>query len=865
MKRVFGTIHCYNLILPAILLIAAVSHGFNMLHYPYFENDEGTYISQAWSLLKFGKLAPYTYWYDHAPFGWMFISLWTMFTGGFFTFGLSIVSGRVFMLVLHVISTFFLYDIARRMTKQPWAGVFAALIFSLSPLAIYFQRRVLLDNMMIFWVLFSFWLLLGKKLTLIRTYISAIAFGLAILTKENAIFFFPALLYAVFHYTDKRHRIFAFVTWIAVSICLVSVYFLYAIYKNEFFPPGFLTTGGDHVSLLKTLAEQVSRGKKLPFFHPQSDFWLNAIEWMKKDSLLLISGALAALTTTGMAIRYKYFRIPALLGGMFWFFLLRGGLVIDFYIIPLIPMMALSIGLLLDWAIYYVSGHDKQSYVRLSVFMAAIIIAVYATRSIGQYSRDETTSQIQGLEWAYQNIPRDSVVAVDAFALVDWWERGFTDAHWFWKLWSDPAVVRSIDNRWDNIRYIFLTHEMVRTMESRLSEEDILREALLHSEKLAMYGPSIETYLDIDKFKSTNGDWVGLYRVTSPYEVILTASWNYYKSQFIHNWGQVIDPNGNVTTSEGQAYAMLRAVWMRDRETFDAVWTWTRQHLQYREHDKLFSWLWKNGKVEDSGTASDADVDIALALILASRVWRDDIYTSQARELLDDIWKLEVKEVRNTNVLVSSADSGRPDGYLVNPSYFSPAWYRIFATVDSSHPWEVLAEDTYIILDRIKSSDVYGKDQILPPNWVLVDSNGTIKSAEKYVSNVDSSLYGYDAFRTLFRVALDAFWYDVPEAREYLAGPADFFSEAFKNKSNFSAVYTTLGQEKSNYSDLSTSTGAFAALMVHDEETANEVYKTLYETTYREEGYWGDKTKYFDQNWSWFVTALYYKKLPNLE
>src|SRR6266545_2672094 len=64
-----------------LLLIAALVHGYNMFGYPYYESDEGTYVSQAWAVVTLGRLAPYTYWYDHAPGGWVQIAAWTTLTG----------------------------------------------------------------------------------------------------------------------------------------------------------------------------------------------------------------------------------------------------------------------------------------------------------------------------------------------------------------------------------------------------------------------------------------------------------------------------------------------------------------------------------------------------------------------------------------------------------------------------------------------------------------------------------------------------------------------------------------------------------------------------------------------------------------
>ena len=117
------------LIILGLLIFSGIAHGYNMFHYPYYENDEGTYMSQSWSLITKGKLAPYTYWYDHAPAGWVLIAIWNIITGGFFTFGASVNSGRVLMLVLHLFSTAFLYLITKKLSGKSVAGTIAVVFF----------------------------------------------------------------------------------------------------------------------------------------------------------------------------------------------------------------------------------------------------------------------------------------------------------------------------------------------------------------------------------------------------------------------------------------------------------------------------------------------------------------------------------------------------------------------------------------------------------------------------------------------------------------------------------------------------------------------------------------------------------------
>src|SRR5215472_15000586 len=113
---------------------------------------------------------------------------------------------------------------------------------------------------------------------------------------------------------------------------------------------------------------------------------------------------------------------------------------------------------------------------------------------------------------------------------------------------------------------------------------------------------------------------------------LLTNTWHSYERDFITSEGQVLNPLAFAgwfrseqvphmqTTSEGQGYAMLRAAWVGDHVVFERVWRWTREHLQVRS-DHLFAWLWApdqndNWGVAGAGSASDADEDVALALIL---------------------------------------------------------------------------------------------------------------------------------------------------------------------------------------------------------------------------------------------------------
>lgn len=858
------------LIILGLLIFSGIAHGYNMFHYPYYENDEGTYMSQSWSLITKGKLAPYTYWYDHAPAGWVLIAIWNIITGGFFTFGASVNSGRVLMLVLHLFSTAFLYLITKKLSGKSVAGTIAVVFFSLSPLAIYFQRRVLLDNIMVFWVLLSLFLITNTKNKLSNIVFSAIAFGLAVLSKENAIFFIPTFLYVIYNSLNTHNRTLAIIKWLIITGLIISPYFLYALLKGEFFPVGFLGDFTPHVSLLTTLKEQASRGGGVPFWDFRSDFYVNSASWMVKDKVTIILGFIATVISAILSIRIKFLRVPTFLTLSFLAFLMRGKLVIDFYVVPLIPLFAMNIGMVTEIFIEKTTFKVKVAYYLMSLFVVIGSCYLLLNITTRQYINDETTPQINTIEWIKNNLSEDLSIIIDNSIYVDLHEKRyegdkvFPNADWAWKVEKDPEILlKKLNNDWQNILYVVLSHEIIKQVKDY--KFDFIKNAFDNS-KLVIDWSGGNSYRDLPQYISTNGDWMSIYKVNDKDKIVSDAAWKFYKDNYIYSYGQVIDPINNVTTSEGQSYAMLRSVWLNDKTVFDGVWAWTQDRMQNRIQDKLFSWqLIKKGsvyEVGDSATASDADEDIALALLFAYKRWGDDKYLISAREIIDDIWNQEVVLINGRHYLISGNGGGRENGYLVNPSYLSPATYKIFAEVDTKNQWNKLLVDSYYLLNKLALKSSTG----LPPNWILIERNtGNILSAEKYILDADVNNYGFDSFRTFWRVALDAKWNYSEESRLYLSKFKSFFEKEFQKNERIYSIYRTDGTKKVDYDSLSTTVGPLSVFTVTDEQLSTSVYNKYFKDSFDiNNGYWGNKNNYFDQNWGWFGTALYSNKLPNL-
>src|SRR3989442_11038245 len=92
------------LLVLGLLLLCGWVEATNMTGWPSPFDDEGTYVSQGWSMLTYGMPSHYTYWYDHPPLAWILMGLWSAATGAYSRYPLVIDAGRELMLVVHLVN-----------------------------------------------------------------------------------------------------------------------------------------------------------------------------------------------------------------------------------------------------------------------------------------------------------------------------------------------------------------------------------------------------------------------------------------------------------------------------------------------------------------------------------------------------------------------------------------------------------------------------------------------------------------------------------------------------------------------------------------------------------------------------------------
>ncbi|NBN98732.1 MAG: hypothetical protein EBV19_05760, partial [Flavobacteriia bacterium] len=162
----------------------------------------------------------------------------------------------------------------------------------------------------------------------------------------------------------------------------------------------------------------------------------------------------------------------------------------------------------------------------------------------------------------------------------------------------------------------------------------------------------------------------------------------------------------------------------------------------------------ERGNVLGYGSATDAEQDIAAALIMAwhrqlNGEWvdfRNGFYSTRARVMLDCIWETMFTE---DGVVLPGGEWGSPEIY--NPSYFSPAWYRLFQNFDDnkSHDWNNIIVVNYEI---IKNSPGYNIG--LVPDW-MTSSGHFVQQGVLSSTYRNGEAFYKDAIRVFWRLGID--------------------------------------------------------------------------------------------------------------
>ncbi|MEO1441912.1 MAG: glycosyl hydrolase family 8, partial [Chloroflexota bacterium] len=278
----------------------------------------------------------------------------------------------------------------------------------------------------------------------------------------------------------------------------------------------------------------------------------------------------------------------------------------------------------------------------------------------------------------------------------------------------------------------------------------------------------------------------------------VVAAWDDWKDKYITAWDAGPAPRLRVlggvsdytTVSEGQAYGILFASVFDDQQTLDGLWLFAADH---QTSTGLMHWhIHKHGEVFGTGAATDGDLDMAIGMVTACKKVRDGVwqasphgldYCAIATDIITALYAFTIDHpgagpaggLDNNfgNELIPGDQwnmrGDYPDG-IVNLSYFSPGYFRVFAAFTGDDRWYDVIERNYALVNV--SQAIPGNCSDLVPNWSTYDGR------PQYVDWQPRQYeqWSYDAVRFAWRVAVDKYWFDDAEASQTMNEIGGFFS-----------------------------------------------------------------------------------------
>lgn len=220
---------------------------------------------------------------------------------------------------------------------------------------------------------------------------------------------------------------------------------------------------------------------------------------------------------------------------------------------------------------------------------------------------------------------------------------------------------------------------------------------------------------------------------------------------------------GNLTVSEAHGYGMMLMALMAGHDPqaqtiFDGMFAYFRDHPSGIT-PSLMSWYQSGSCANANGndTASDGDLDIAFALLLADKQWGSCGSIDYLAEAQSVIAGIESGELDATKQFVKLGDwvspGDAPYDDATRSSDFMPDHYRSFLAATADATWTGVLEQTYDIVAALQAN--HSPATGLLPDFV-VDPLGTPDPAPaNFLEGATDGSYAYNACRDPWRLATD--------------------------------------------------------------------------------------------------------------
>lgn len=311
-----------------------------------------------------------------------------------------------------------------------------------------------------------------------------------------------------------------------------------------------------------------------------------------------------------------------------------------------------------------------------------------------------------------------------------------------------------------------------------------------------------------------------------------------------------------VTVSEAHGYGMLITACFADydseaKELFDGMYHFYISHLS-SIGSHLMAWQQMDTgsaivNTPDADSATDGDMDIAYALLIADSIWGSGgeiNYKQAAVDIINDIMEYEVNKTDWILQLGDWAyyeDEGETYYAAARSSDFIMQYMPVFAEVSGDSRWLNVYDSTYDIIDSITSQYNTG----LLPDFIVKDSSGKFVPAEpEFLEDVTDGMYAYNSCRTPWRIPMDYLMNGNEKSKAF----SDMLNEWIVNKTggdpeSILAGYEINGTDYADYEDLCFTAPFLVSAMTDEKYSDWEDSLRQYIYDYGDDVYFGDTIK----------------------
>ncbi len=315
-------------------------------------------------------------------------------------------------------------------------------------------------------------------------------------------------------------------------------------------------------------------------------------------------------------------------------------------------------------------------------------------------------------------------------------------------------------------------------------------------------------------------------------------------------------PPDAICVSEGQGYGMLITAYMAGYDDsakiyFDGLYNYYRAHPS-DVNNRLMAWRQRTGCVsgtDERNSATDGDLDIAYALLLADKQWgRNGIinYKQEALLLMNAIMQDEINQNLFSVKLGDWSNTSEPTFFnSTRSSDFMLNHFKVFAEVTGNTNWNTVADNCYNYINAMQTN--YSTTTGLIPDFIKNLNTTPAPANTNFLEGSHDGHYYYNACRDPWRIGIDYLLTGDSRALTALNKINSWLKTAASNNpSNVRPGYQLNGTAiHTDYNSMAFTSPFAVGAMVNsaNQQWLNDLWDAIVGTTINDEGYYENSLK----------------------